>query len=150
MTKNHKILLGVAVLALLSLTVAFAINGVGTSDTNGAAQSGDCPKAKCAMKEKGLCNGDLVNCPKKAKACGEKNCEKKETGFCPLDQGCTKAGCGCCDGCKGGTCDCEDCKCCDCCKKDACCCKDACNCCDGCKGGTCDCEDCKCCDCCKK
>ena len=133
MTKTHKIFLGVAVVAILSLTVAYAIT-TGAGNARKAiykAHSSTCT-AKC-------CSGD------KATALKTENCCKKDAACCCAD------GCGCCDGCKGGTCDCEDCKCCDCCKKDAaCCCGDKCKCCDGCKGGTCDCEECKCCDCCCK
>ena len=122
MTKNH-IILGIAVMALLSLTAAFAING----STGKSATSGCCSKVKASKSKKvAACPADVA---KATCCCGDE--------------------CVCCDGCKDGNCICEDCKCCACCKAAACCCGDECVCCDGCKDGNCVCEDCKCCARCK-
>ena len=103
MTKNHKILIGVAVLALVLLTVAFAVN-------NNLANS-----AKAKGNSFSSVNADGACCPH----CAQKDSADKATAVTTekKDACCCADGCGCCDGCKGGTCDCDDCKCCGCCKK---------------------------------
>ena len=121
MTKTHKILLGVAVVALLSLTVAYAIN---TSAANArkalldkTAHSGDCTccshsKSTALIAEVPVKFDEMTACPgEKATACKSEDCCTKDVACCCKD------GCGCCDGCKGGVCDCDDCKCCDCCPR---------------------------------
>lgn len=155
MTKNHKILICVAVLALFSLTVAFAVNGGKTAEK---VSSGTCSSInKCGMKVKGLCDGDKAACPKMAKKKASSSpcvkdicsdpCHLKAEGLCDGNKaacplltkkvaGCCKDGCDCCGGCEDGTCTCADCQ---------CCVKAACDCC---KDGTCTCEDCQCDNCC--
>ena len=178
MTKNHKILICVAILAVFSLTVAFAVNGGKTSEKPSSAT---CTISdKCGLKAKGMCDGNKAACPKTAKKkaasgvcvkdiCSDPCyleagglCHLKAEGLCDGNKaacpilakkaaGCCKDGCDCCGGCEDGTCICEDCRCC---VKAAGCCKDGCDCCGGCEDGTCICEDCRCCvkaacDCCK-
>ena len=135
MMQNNKILLGVAALALISLTVAYAVNNSGS-----ITPSAKCPKADCCLKEKS--EGNATNCAQKS-CC--KAAVLPQNTCCKKDSCCCKDECACCDGCKGGKCTCDDCKCCDCCQKDTNCCQDGCGCCDGCKEGNCTCEDCKCC-----
>ena len=119
MTKSHKIMFGVIALAILSLSVAFAVNN-STGKTGTKANCCSVEKADCPM-EKACCPSEKAGCPM------EKTCCSSEKAGCPMEKACCPADkstdaccwddCKCCDGCKGGACTCDDCQCCDCCKK---------------------------------
>ena len=107
MTKIHKIVVGLAIVALVSLTAAFAFNSINAVDGKKAA--GDCVSVKSccpAPAKQAKCDAAAKTCDAAAKTC----CPVKAACCCGED-------CKCCDGCETGKCACEDCKCCDCCKK---------------------------------
>jgi len=84
MTKTHKILLGLAIVALVSLTAAFAYNSINGGGNNKAVSSGTCIKSCCAAKTAQVISDE------------------------------TSEDCECCDVCKTGTGACEGTNCCDC------------------------------------
>ena len=118
MTKNP-IFLGVAVAALLSLTLAL------TGCSNVSAVSGDKAEKmcdKCATAKATCCCGEDCKC-----------CDGCKTGNCTCGEDCQ-----CCCCCKPAKAPVK-----------TCCCGEDCKCCDGCKTGNCTCgEECKCCGCC--
>ena len=89
MTTTHKIVLGVAALALISLTAAFALNG-----SNGKGSCGD----KVGMKALSACTGCAADqakdtCPTVA-ACPEKEtCSEATACPCPEKDTCGEARC---------------------------------------------------------
>ena len=91
-------MLAVAILALFTVTITACSQATGKSTSSD--QSG-CP----FEQSKATCCSCCSSCPSEA--------AKKPAPVC-----CCEDGCGCCDGCQGGNCTCEDCQCCgDCCKK---------------------------------